>query len=133
MAIKSPPVNLPSWLLILGLVAAVGLALAGCAKTPSSVAAKYQKAFDSAPPDIKANWAATVGAVNSNDYAVAFWDLRQLRLQPNLSREQSQGVDALETLVNNQMYDAASKGDPKAQEAIANLRKAFSASRAQGN
>jgi len=113
---------------LLGLLLALGFAVAGCKKSEGHGAAN-SKACQSAAPEAKAAWDAALAATQTNDYATAFFTLRTLRGQPDLTPAQTEAIDSQSVLVNDRMTTAAGKGDSNALQAIQEIRKA---SRTQG-
>ncbi|HYG34230.1 MAG TPA: hypothetical protein VEC99_05575 [Clostridia bacterium] len=104
----------------------IGLMLAGCgSKSAQSVATERSKVFQSAPAEVKTDWDAAMSAVKTSDYATAVLTLRKLAMQTNLTQEQIDAVSKTSVAVSDQMYAAANKGDPKAEEALQTLRKAM--------
>jgi hypothetical protein len=106
-------------------LAASGLFISGCRKSPESVAAGSQAAFQSAPADVKTKWDKALAAVKANDYATALIALRDLQYETNLSPVQQDAVGKTATAVSDRMYEAANKGDAKATAAIETVRKAM--------
>jgi hypothetical protein len=101
---------------------AVSLALAGCSPNALTGQAAGTRAFDSAEPEIKALWGAVVSGLKTNDYVgpqAALWDLRAAT---NLTAQQRAAVDHTLKTVSSQMFNAASRGDPKALKAMEDLR-----------
>jgi hypothetical protein len=97
--------------------------LAGCGGSAQSRMSRYEKAFNTAPQELKAQWDIALNAVKSKDYAVAVGTLNQIAVITNLAPEQAVAVREVSTAVSDEMYDAANKGDPKAKQAIEDLRK----------
>lgn len=112
-----------SWWRLLAVAGLAGLVLVACGKSAGSVAAGKARLFASAPAETKGKWDIAAAAATTNDFALAIVTLQQLQTQTNLTAEQRQAVDQTATAVSDQMYDAANKGDPKAQKAIDDLRK----------
>jgi Sec-independent protein translocase protein TatA len=108
-----------------GVVLVVALVLSGCGKSAGSAAAEGQKAFQSAPKEVKAEWDRAISAIKANDYATALITFRDLQSQTNLTQEQMDAVGKTATAISDQMYAKANKGDAKANEAIETLRKAM--------
>jgi hypothetical protein len=84
---------------------------------------RYEKAFNTAPPELKAQWDTALNALKSKDYSVALGTLNQIAVVTNLGPQQAEAVREVSTAVSDEMYDAANKGDPKAKQAIEDLRK----------
>lgn len=104
----------------LGVVLAVGMALAGCGQAGSRAGGR---GFDSAAPEIKATWDKAVAADQTNDYVAAVLGYKQVLLQRDqLSPSQLQAVEAASTTLFQRLAQASSKGDPAAQQALATLR-----------
>ena len=109
--------------IVLGVIAFAGLALSGCGGSPKSAASRGDKAFQSAPAEIKSAWDTAKKAIQANDYAVALSTLQNLTTNQGLSADQTRALQETATAVSDQMYAAANKGDPKAKQAIDDLRK----------
>lgn len=103
------------------LMALVLAAAVGCGKDTASLSSG-NKLFQSANPQIKAQWNTAAAAIETNGFLTAMLSLQKLQ-QANLTPEQLAAVNATATRVSNDMYDAANKGDASANEAIASLRK----------
>lgn len=101
----------------------IALCLAGCGGSAESRMSHYDKAFGSAPPELKTQWDSALNAVKSKDYAVALGTLNKLAVITNLAPQQAEAVREVSTAVSDEMYEAANKGDAKAKQAIEDLRK----------
>ncbi len=103
---------------------AIGLLLlpVGCGhKSGSQLSSADQAAFDQATPEVKAAWIQASEAVKTNGYVTAynlFYDLGSA----DLTAEQKQAVIKASTALNEQLLAAVDKGDPAAQEALAEMR-----------
>jgi len=98
------------------------LVLFGCGKS-SKLASADQKAFETAPPELKQSWAEAQAAAGTNDYVVAIVTLRSM-LGQGLSVEQIEAVqDAIRTY-DGKLVTAASHGDLEAQKKLETLRSA---------
>jgi hypothetical protein len=75
---------------------------------------KDTKAFDSASPEMKAEWSTILAAVETNGYAVAILTGRKLKTAEGLTDEQRKAVDDTTTVMLNRMREAADKGDANA-------------------
>ena len=100
------------------------LALAGCGRGNTSAANALQtKAFDSAPPEIKAKWGVVISDLHSNGInikaQIALWDLRQ---EQALTPDQKRVVEETLKTLAGRMYDAAGRGDPAALKALKDVR-----------
>jgi hypothetical protein len=102
---------------------AICLATAGCSKTATPKVASDTKAFESASPEIKADWEKTMSAVTSNDYATAILTCRKLQEQSELTPEQHTAVNDTMTAVNDRLAAAVEKGDQNAINAMDEVRK----------
>ena len=106
---------------------AVCVAMAGCGKTAAiPKTATATKAFESASPELKADWDKVTAAVKTNDYATTILTCRKLQAQGGLTPEQLKAVNDTMTAVNNQLSDAVDKGDQNAINALEEVRKGWS-------
>jgi len=97
----------------------------GCSRSANSLASSGNKAFQNAPPAVKADWDIAAAALGKNDYCTAILTLRKLQEAPNLTPEQTEIVKKTATAASDQMYDGANKGDANAKKSIEDLRKAM--------
>jgi hypothetical protein len=104
------------------LLCLIASALAGCGKSANTAASKGSKAFDSASPQIKAEWDNASAAAKSHDYATALAGLSQMATDTNLTAKQLQAVRDTAHAVSDEMYAALNKGDENAKKAIEDLR-----------
>jgi hypothetical protein len=117
-----------SSLAALCLLLCLACAMAGCKKAAPTADADT-KLFVSASPEIKAAWDGALAAIQTNDYAGAYLTFQQLRAQPGVTPEQITAIDAQRKRINEQLSEAAQKGDTNAAQALAEIR---NASRARG-
>ena len=117
----------PSLALALLLSAVFGLC--GCGKKPFSTDSLSAKTFEAGDPETKEAWNTVLSAVKQNDYAAAILTMQQLRTNADLSAEQIGTMSNTDIAVRERMNLAARKGDPAAQKAIEDLRKAYLESR----
>ena len=109
--------NRRGWISVL---MAVGLALAGCGKAGSRAGGG---GFDTAAPELKAAWEKAVAADQTNDYVAAVLGFKQVLLQRDqLSPSQLKAVEDASAQLFQRLGEAASKGDPAAQQALTTLR-----------
>ena len=102
----------------LGVMLAVGIALAGCGRSKAGAGS-----FNSAPPEITADWNKAAAADQTNDYVAAVIGYKQLQLQRDqLSPDQLKAVEEASLKLFQRLGDAANKGDAAAQQALATLR-----------
>lgn len=106
-----------------GLLAFLVLALVGCDKSPQTIAARGAKAFQSAPPEVKADWDSASSALNSNDLVGAVTNLAKLQVLETLTPDQGQVVRETSAALNDRIHEAANKGDASAKAALDELRK----------
>jgi hypothetical protein len=100
------------------------LAVSGCGKGgPKS--ASGTKVFESASPEIKAEWEKIATADTANDYVTVIQSTRKLLPQITLTPEQRSALVDTMTAANIRMMDAAQKGDVAAQQAVADVRKGW--------
>jgi len=104
----------------MGIILAIGVVLAGCGKAGSKPGGH---GFDKAAPEIKAAWDKAIAADQTNDYVVAVTEYRAVLVQrDHLSPGQIKAAEDANATLFQRMREAASKGDPAAQEALATLR-----------
>lgn len=106
------------WLVLLALTLTL---LAACgSKDPSTAPGKPNPAsFDSAPPDIKADWDRAVAADQANQYYVAASTyLKIIRQEGRLTKEQYQTAAAASDALTARMQEAINKGDAAARDAM---------------
>jgi|GEM_PF-7016214 len=97
------------------------IAIVGCSKKDASTKA-FDTAFQSANNEVKDLWNKAMQGVKSNDYAEALISLMVLSQRTDLTPEQSNAVKQVYTTTNEKMYDAISKGDQNASEALKKVR-----------
>jgi len=95
----------------------------GCGGSAQSKVSRYNKAFEAAPPELKAQWESALNAVRSKDYAVALGSLTKIATNTSLAPQQATAVREISTSVSDEMYNAANNGDSKVKQAIEDLRK----------
>jgi hypothetical protein len=99
------------------------LAVAGCSRWEApAVFAQREKLFQPAPPSVKTNWDNAIAAYKIRDYAGAEIALTALQNDTSLSPEQKEAVDQTFKAVNDDMYEAVRKNDPKGFEAMGKLK-----------
>jgi hypothetical protein len=91
------------------------LLLAGCGR---GLAVRDSGAFQTAPPELKAQWETGLAAAKTNGYLVAYTTLDALRSQTNLDAAQAKAVEELIGIVGTRMFNAANAGDPEATKAL---------------
>ena len=111
-------------LLLAGACLLLVAGLCGCGGSAQSSMARHENAFNAAPAELKAQWQDALNAARSKDYAAALGALNKIAAATNLEPQQADAVREVSTSVSDEMYDAANKGDPKAKQAIDDLRKA---------
>ncbi|MFN3407819.1 MAG: hypothetical protein ACK45B_02385 [Limisphaerales bacterium] len=105
------------WVVLLALT----LTLTACgSKDPSTTPGKPNPAsFDSAPPDIKADWDRAVAADQANQYYVAASTyLKIIRQEGRLTKEQYQTAVAASDALTQRIQEAIQKGDAAARDAM---------------
>ncbi len=107
-----------SWVLFC-FTAILTFAFLGCKPSAPS----GEQAFANASPELKAAWQKASDAAKANDYAGALVLLQDLKNRQGLTPEQQQAVDKTATAVSDKMYEAAGNGDPKAKQALDDMRK----------
>ena len=95
--------------------------LAGCGKNAASLSNRHAALFQSAPPEVKSDWEKATAAAKTNGYVVAITTVQKLQ-GAALTPEQLQAVNETVSVVSEQMYEAANRGDAAATQAIAQLR-----------
>jgi len=104
----------------MGVVLAAGITLAGCGQAGSRAGGS---GFNSAAPEIKATWDKAVAADRTDDYVPAVLGYKQvLRQRDQLSPDQLKTVEEASIKLLQRLANAASKGDPAAQQALATMR-----------
>lgn len=96
--------------------------VAGCGQHVTKVTAEQNKAFDSAPAEVKQTWEKALAADKANDYVNAAAALDSLR-KMTLSDQQSQALEAERAAFGERLMQAAEKGDPAAVQAVQNSQK----------
>lgn len=104
-------------------VALLVFSLVGCGPNPESAASHGDKAFQSAPPEVKAAWQTATASLKTNNFAVALDTLQHLHATPGLTPEQMKALEATATATSDKLYAAANAGDPNAKKAIEELRR----------
>ena len=100
---------------------ALALLLSGCGQGAPKVTETDNKAFETASPELKQNWAQSQAAASTNDYTTALVTLRSMLAQ-NLSIEQIEAVQNAMRACNAKLMKAVEKGDPAAQKAFEALK-----------
>ena len=119
--ISKPAGNLFSGIAITMLLT-MGFATTGCGNKGGPSVASDSKAFEVASPEIKTDWEKARSAAASHDYATAILTCRRLQTQGGLTPQQLTAVTGAITAVNNQLLEAAQKGDQKAIQALEEVR-----------
>jgi hypothetical protein len=101
------------------------IATPGCGRKGVPKIASDTKAFETASPEIKADWEKAVSAVASHDYATAILTCRKLQMEKELTSEQRTAVIDTITAENNQVLDGLKKGDQNAIQANEEVRKGW--------
>ena len=122
--ISRPVGNLFSGIVVTMLLT-MGLATAGCGNKGVPSVAGDSKAFEVASPEIKTDWEKARSAAASHDFASAILTCRKLQTQGGLTPQQLTVVVGTMTAVNNQLLEAAQKGDQKAIQALEEIRKGW--------
>jgi hypothetical protein len=103
----------------MGLLLAVGIALAGCGKAGANSGAN---SFNNASPEIKAAWDKAVAADKANDYVPAVLGYKQVLMQRDqLSPTQVKAAEEASSKLFQRLVEASTKGDPAAREALGAL------------
>jgi hypothetical protein len=97
----------------------------GCSKLTSAKAAVDAKTFDSASAEVKEQWNTILSAAGTNGYTTAILTCRKLLTNQDLTPEQRDAINKTQTAVQDKMFDAAQKGNATAQQAVADIRKAW--------
>ena len=103
-----------------GLIALAAV-IAGCGQKKQALPAQTS-AFDSASPEIQAQWRKASSAAQTNGYEIAVLTLREMQARSDLTGEQRAAVDNLSTSVNDRLSEAAEKGDANAKQALEDIR-----------
>ena len=97
----------------------VSLIVVGCGRRVSPSAAN--KAFETAPPAVKATWEKAVAASQTNNYTMSIALLRSLRTEPSLTPKQRDALAETTSSITERMMDAANQGDADAKKAMEDL------------
>jgi hypothetical protein len=100
---------------------ALALLLSGCGPGAPKVTTADNKAFETASPELKQDWAQSQAAAGTNNYTVALVTLRSMLAQ-NLSIEQIEAVQNAMRACNAKLMKAVENGDPAAQKALEALK-----------
>ncbi|HSA03327.1 MAG TPA: hypothetical protein P5055_21575 [Candidatus Paceibacterota bacterium] len=108
-------------------VLAAALLVVGCGGGEKSVsvddaAAGAQKAFAAAGAEVKGAIDKAVTAYRANDFVGAVVMLQSVQDAPNLTADQTKAIDDLTRAVYEKLAALVEKGDPKAQQALGQLR-----------
>lgn len=104
------------WFVSMMFVAVIAV---GCGRGVSPSAAN--KAFDTAPPAVKATWEKALAAGKTNDYAMSITLLRSLRTEPSMTPKQLEALTDTTAAITEKMMDAANRGDADAKKAMEDL------------
>jgi len=97
----------------------VAVIAVGCGRGVSPSAAN--KAFDTAPPAVKATWEKAMAASQTNNYTMSIALLRSLRTEPSLTPKQREALADTTSSITEKMMDAANRGDADAKKAMEDL------------
>jgi len=105
----------------------LALFFVGCSQKPGIPKVPADtKAFESASPQIKADWEKAVSAAAANDYATVILTCRKIQIQSDLTPQQRTAVIDTITAENNQLLDGLKKGDQNAIHANEQILKGWS-------
>lgn len=104
------------WFVSMMFVAVIAV---GCGRGVSPSAAN--KAFDTAPPAVKATWEKAMAASQTNNYTMSIALLRSLRTEPSLTPKQREALADTTSSITEKMMDAANRGDADAKKAMEDL------------
>ena len=91
----------------------------GCSKNTGQASSR---AFDTASPEIKANWYQAVAADQTNDYYTASsMYAKVLSQETNLTTKQLEVLETASRDLSQRMVSAAGNGDDSAKEALTRL------------
>ncbi len=91
-------------------------------KTPKAAASQMDAAFQGADAGVKQNVAVATTALQQRDYEAAVAALQALEAQKDKNFQQGEAIRSSLRLLQSQIIDGVSKGDPKAQHAADMLR-----------
>jgi hypothetical protein len=100
----------------------VVMLLASCGANPQSAASRGDKAFQSAPAEVKAAWQLATASLQTNNFATTLDTLKRLH-GAGLTPEQMKAIEETATATSDKMYAAANAGDPNAKKALEELRR----------
>ncbi|MGC9940910.1 MAG: hypothetical protein ABSE48_03700 [Verrucomicrobiota bacterium] len=103
------------------LLALVMLVVGGCGKQTAKLTSSENKAFDTAPAEVKQAWDSALAADKANDYVNAHKLLDSLK-QMQLNDEQKQALDAETFSFQDRLYQTAETGDATAIKALQEIR-----------
>ena len=98
------------------------LAVAGCGEKGAQISSDDNKAFDSAPAEVKTTWEKALAADKANDYSNAlqlFADLDKMIL----SEPQRKALQTESTAFNQRLWQAAEKNDAAAVKTVQEANK----------
>ena len=97
--------------------------VAGCGQKTAKLMADQNKAFDSAPAEVKQTWKNALAADKANDYVAAAASLDSLK-KMILSDEQGKVLEAERDAFGQRLIQAIDKNNPSAIQAVKNSQKA---------
>jgi len=109
----------------LAALAAVTVALSGCAKKSSVDTAPLEKSFASADAASKTTADKAASDIKAGEYASATAELQKLAAQTKLTPEQQQAVKDVLAQVQKQLSDTAAKAGKDAEKAAGDLQKSL--------
>jgi hypothetical protein len=102
--------------------------VAGCGQKTAKLTADQNKAFDSAPAEVKQTWKNALAADKANDYVTAAASLDSLK-KMILSDEQGKVLEAEREAFGQRLMKAVDKNNPAALQAVQNSKKTQNDSR----
>jgi hypothetical protein len=99
------------------------LGTVSCSKQAKVSSSSRDQLFQSAAPEVKGLYERAVAAAKTNDYVGGMVIFMELQKNTSLTAEQRQAVGDSMTAIQDNVYEGINRGDPKAKEALNELRK----------
>lgn len=131
----TPKVTPKQWPVAGLLLIALALAASGCGESssespsaapvakPAEAANQLQKAFVTAPPEVRRTATEMSEALRTADYDAAIRSLQVMKARPDLTPQQQMALHESSAALEARLIEAMARGDPKAKAAYERLRK----------